>query len=86
MCDDRHVVTKENRMQLIDTQLGWRLIVADLLAAIGFAGIIGRVYRVDAMSEQSTAPRNPPYTLEDGESLLKEALRLKMECYCHRHF
>ena len=77
-------------MKPIDPQPALRLIVSDALAAITMVGAMGRVYAVIGLDQQPAASQSAtdarPPVLEDGESLLKEVLRLKRDSYRHRHF
>jgi hypothetical protein len=73
-----------------DQQPVRRLIMPDPLAGMVFVGLVGRVYPVAEIDEQPVAPRRPTSARtpiqEDGESLLKEVLRLRSEGYRHRRF
>jgi hypothetical protein len=72
-------------MKPIDTRLVWRLIMPHPLAGITLVGAMGWVYAVVETNEQSEAPQSVAGTTapvrEDGEPLLKEALRLKIDGY-----
>jgi hypothetical protein len=57
------------------------------LAGITLVGAMGWVYAVAETNEQPAAPQGTtgatPPILEDGEPLLKEILRLKIDGYRH---
>ena len=74
-------------MKPIDTRLVWRLIMPHPLAGITLVGTMGWVYALAETNEQPEAPQSmagtTPPVLEDGEPLLKETLRLKIDGYRH---